>query len=151
VRAVVDTSVVLAWLLADEPCHEQALAFRRILEEGAIDPVFAAPFPFEVRNGLVRAARQSRCRWERVPIEIGLLALYRPRTAPAPPDDVLLGLCRSFGLGWADAHWVHLAARTGLPLVTADKRVVQTVPFDVAWVEWLGDRPLGDQAAGRPE
>ncbi len=54
------------------------------------------------------------------------------------PEDVM-----GPSLRWGDAHWVDVAMRLDLPLVTADLRLARAVPDEVAIVVYLGD----DQAA----
>jgi predicted nucleic acid-binding protein len=141
VRIVVDAGVVLAWLLAEDHARMAAIGLRRDVESGGLDPIVPAAFGHELRRGLVRAARRGRLGWERVSIALAELGSYRWPVAPPAPDRELLELCRRFGLGWTDAQGVHLAATLGIPLVTADHTLARLVPQDVAWVEWLGDRP----------
>jgi predicted nucleic acid-binding protein len=141
VRLVVDAGVVMAWLLAEEHGRAQAIGLRTDVESGLLDPVVPAAFGHELRRGLVRAARRGKLGWERVSVALAELSSYRWPAAPPPPDRELLDLCRRFGLGWTDAQGVHLAAMLGIPLVTADHALARLVPPEVAWVEWLGDRP----------
>jgi len=147
VRAVLDASAVLAAFLTDEGLRPHALHVLSEVNAGRLQPIAAAPFPFEVRNGLVRASRRNRFEWDRVPAVVREIESYLWPIAPAPRDADLLVLCRALGLGWADAHWVHLAAEVGVALITADQRLARSVPPEVAWVEWLGDRPLDGEAA----
>ena len=63
----------------------------------------------------------------------------------APPeraDAVMLGLCHDLHLSWADSQWVALTMRLGIPLVTADMRLVRAVPPHIAWMESLGNVPV---------
>lgn len=136
-----DSSVILAWLLEDEGLRRQALAVRADVEAGRLRPVGAAPLPFELRNGLVKGARHGRIGWADVAPEIATLAALRVPIIPPADDGRLLGLCRDHGLGWADAHWIDLAIRLDVALVTADHRLARQMRGGPAWVEWLGDRP----------
>ena len=136
-----DTSVVLAWILDDEGLRDQAVAVRTDIELGRLTPVGAAPLPFELRNGLVKGARRGRVAWGAIPHELAAFERWRIRVEPPPTEGRLLGLCRDLGLGWADAHWVAVVAALHVPLLTADRRLVDTLrgtPFDAVW---LGDRP----------
>lgn len=54
-------------------------------------------------------------------------------------DEVILGLAERHGIMWGDAHWVHVAAQLDRPLVTADRRLAQAIPDEVAIVVYLGD------------
>lgn len=146
-RAVLDASAVLAAYLTDEGLRPRALRLLAEVKAGLIDPIVAAPFPFEIRNGLVRAARRGRFSWDRFGDVVGEIEGYRWPIKPAPTDRDLLQLSRSLHLGWADAHWVHLAATVGVVLITTDERLARSVPLEVAWVEWLGDQPVDDNPA----
>ena len=142
-RAVaLDSSVVLAWLLEDKGLRRHALALRADLEAGLLAPLGAAPMLFELRNGLVKGAQQGRIAWEEIGQEIAAFDRWRVPIEPAPVDGRLIELCREFGLGWADAHWVELSIRLRIPVVTADQRLARQMATGPAWVEWLGDRPL---------
>lgn len=141
---VLDSSVVLAWALQDEGLRLHALGVQADLRAGRLVPIGAAPMPFELRNGLVKGARRERIAWEAIDAEIAAFErLGVPILAP-PTDRHLLELCRRWGLGWADAHWADLALRYGMPLVTADRRLVRALDGTPIWVEWLGDRPLDE-------
>jgi predicted nucleic acid-binding protein len=54
-------------------------------------------------------------------------------------DAVILALAREHGLTWGEAHWIEVARRLDLPLVTADLRLARAVPDEVAVVVYLGD------------
>ena len=140
---VVDSSVAVAALLPDEPLHRAAIAFLGEIGAGQLEPVVAAHFRFEVRSALVRAAHRGRIGWDAVPAMLGALDALEPTVAPVVEDDVaLLGISRACGVEWADAHWVHAAATSDAPLVTADRRLARSVPDEIAIVVFLGDRPL---------
>lgn len=139
---VVDSSVVLALVLPDEPIHRRASAFVGDAVERSIRLVAAANFGFEVRHGLVRACHRGRLPWRAVAVALRAVdALAIEAVVATPPDDALLGLCRRHGLSWGDAHHVHLAVSLGAPLVTADGRLVRSLRGSGAWVEDLADRP----------
>ncbi len=137
-----DSSCVVAWLLMDESVSPQATGMRRDIEAHRLDCVVAAPFGFELRNALVGAARARRVPWESLPDQLGSIGRLRIKPVPSSADSRLIALAREFGLGWADAHWVDLALRLAIPLVTADQRLVRALRGSPVWVEWLGDRPL---------
>ncbi len=137
---VVDSSVVAAWLLVDEPLHERARQVRLTFEGGDREPIVAEHYGFEVRNALTRAARRGRIGWPEVRSAMAALAAFEPVVIPLDPRDrLIVDLTERYGLGWGDAHWVHTAARLDLPLVTADRRLARAVPDEVAIVVYLGD------------
>jgi predicted nucleic acid-binding protein len=141
---VIDSSVAVAWMLADEPLHEAARRFRATLEAGERGPIVAEHFGFEVRHALIRAARRERIAWLEVGEGFAALDAFEPTVVPLRRrDDPILDLAHQFGLTWGDAHWVDVAMRLDLPLVTADLRLARSIPDEVAIVAYLGD----DQAA----
>jgi predicted nucleic acid-binding protein len=138
-----DSSVILAWLIEDEGLRQHALGLRADLEAGLLAPIGAAPLPFELRNGLVKGARQGRFPWADVEVQIGAFDRWRMPIEPPPTDSRLLELCRDLGVGWGDAHWIDLSIRLGVPLITADEQLVRSLRKTAIWVEWLGHRPVG--------
>ncbi|MCC6619585.1 MAG: type II toxin-antitoxin system VapC family toxin [Chloroflexi bacterium] len=134
-RAIVDSSVAIAWVLGDEPAHAPAVRFRDLIVTGEIEPVVAGHFSFEVRSALVRAARRSRIVWESVADRVRAIEALEPEVHPLLGDDeLLLALSRQLRVSWADAHWIGLAATLDLPLVTADERMAANVPDSAAVV-----------------
>ena len=141
---LIDSSVAVAWALADEPAHEAATRIIDEIGDGTFQPVVAGHFRFEVRNALTRAARGGRISWDDVRLWLKALDALDSTVVPLTEDDrPVLTLAERYGLTWGDAHWVDLAMRLDLPLVTADLRLARSIPDDVAIVVYLG----GDQAA----
>lgn len=137
---VVDSSVAVAWAVPDEHLHPAAIRVIDQVGAGRLEPLVAGHFGFEVRHGLVRAARAGRLAWSTIPDWIGAIAALGVTTLPLLDDDeTILSLARQHGLTWGDAHWVHTAAQLDLPLLTADRRLARAVPDDVAIVVYLGD------------
>lgn len=139
---VIDSSVLGAWILPDEPAHAHAVRFMDAVGDGTIDPVLAAHFQFEVRHGLVRAARRGRVEWDDLPRYFRALDALEATIVPlSVPYKPVLDLARQHQLTWGEANWVEVAARLDLPLVTADRRLVRSVHDDVAIVVDVGEAP----------
>lgn len=137
---VVDSSVVVAWALPDEALHPSALRLVDQLIDGELEPVVATPFAFEVRHALIRAARAGRLDWSTIPSWLGAIEALEPtRVEPEPDETGILHLAERLGLTWGDAHWVDVAKRLDLPLLTADRRLARAVPDEIAVVVYLGD------------
>ncbi len=137
---VVDSSVAVAWMLADEAMHEPARRFRSSLATGDREPIVAEHFGFEVRHALVRAARRGRIDWPEVRAAFATLDGFEPKVVRlSRRDDPIVDLVERFELSWGDAHWVDIAMRLDLPLVTADRRLARSIPDEVAIVVYLGD------------
>jgi len=130
---VVDSSVLGAWMMADEPAHGAAIRLMDRIGDGELEPVLAGHVRFEVRHALVRAARRGRIDWADVPHWFKALDALEAVIASLTDDDApVLALARQHQLTWSDAHWVETAIRYDLPLVTADLRLIRSVPDDVA-------------------
>lgn len=130
---VIDSSVIGAWMVEDEPFHEAALRLLTAVGDGRIEPFLAGHCQFEVRHALVRAARRGRVDWADVPRWFEALdALEATVEALCETDEPVLELARTYQLTWSDAHWVEISARLDIPLVTADLRLIRSVPDEVA-------------------
>jgi predicted nucleic acid-binding protein len=121
-KYVLDASVAVAALRRNEPDHAAALRHCMPLFAGHDQTVVPAIFDIEVVAALVRRGAPvnrvsqffARHFASRTLVTIG------PRTARAV--QTVVGLTR---LRAADALYVWLAAREGLPLVTTDGEVLQ--------------------------
>jgi len=140
---VLDTSVAIAWLLQDEPLRAAALGIADSIRSGALEPIVASNFGFELRHSLVRSARRERIGWELIPQALASIERLRLATPPIGyPDESLLELCRTQRVTWGDAHHAWLALRSARPLVTADQRLVRALDGSGIWVAHLGDLRL---------
>lgn len=137
---VIDSSVAVAWMLADEPLHEAARRFRATFRTGGREPIVAEHFGFEVRHALIKAARRERIAWPEVREGFAAIEAFEPTVVPLRGrDDPVLDLAHELGLTWGDAHWIDVAMRLDLPLLTADLRLARAVPDELAIVVHLGD------------
>lgn len=142
---IIDASVQVGWLVADEPWHAASLRVAEQIVAGALEAVVAPNHRFEVCNALVKAARRRRLGWEeagRLLEKLDQLALD-VASMPFDPRDVL-AVCRQYGLGWGDAHHALLARRLERPLLTADRKLVHALRDTDIWVHWILDRPLDE-------
>ena len=131
--AVIDSSVLGAWVMDDEPSHDAAKRFMHLVGAGDIEPLLAEHCRFEVRHALVRAARRGRVAWEELPRWFEALDALEATIVPlAETDRPVLALAQRHQLTWSDAHWVEISARLDVPLVTADLRLIRSVPDEVA-------------------
>jgi predicted nucleic acid-binding protein len=115
--AVVDASIVMAWLFAESENSRIAAAFETIRRGEAVAPVL---FYFEVRNVLLVAERRSRITREQSATFHNQLARLAIRMAP-PNGDEAMRLARAYNLTFYDAAYLELARREGLPLATLDR------------------------------
>jgi predicted nucleic acid-binding protein len=137
---VVDASVVLRWLLVDEPDRESALVVRDRIQAGRLEPRQPPHFPMEVASALVAAARVGRLE----PSTIGPLmrSLEAFRLDPVDPHDFASDAVEAaldLGLRVPDAGYVVCARRTGGTLITADRRLFDVALRSGAAVAFLGE------------
>ncbi|MEX2184990.1 MAG: type II toxin-antitoxin system VapC family toxin [Chloroflexota bacterium] len=131
--ALVDSSVLVAAVLEDEADHDVAVRFLQRMADDGVEPLVAAHGRFEVRHAIVFAANRGRLAWGDVRVRLGLVDGLDATVVPLSPEDrPVLRLAEAHRLTWADAHWVEIAARLDLPLVTADQRLILAVPDEVA-------------------
>jgi len=131
--ALIDSSVLGAWFLDDEPAHDAAVRFMDLVGAGDIEPVLAEHCRFEVRHALVRAARRGRVSWDVLPQCFETIDALEATVAPlSETDRPVLELAQRHQLTWSDAHWVEISTRVDAPLVTADARLIRSVPDEVA-------------------
>jgi predicted nucleic acid-binding protein len=122
VTYVLDASVAVAALRSSEAGHESALRRCTPLFTGSEDVIVPAIFDIEVVAALVRrGAEPGRvAAFFDAHFATRKLVTIGPRAALAVRT--VVGLT---GLRAADALYVWLAAREGLPLVTADAEILQ--------------------------
>ncbi len=120
---VLDASVALSWCFQDEADAEGDDLLRRLASARANVPGI---WPLEITNVLLAAERRRRLTaaesarfltlLEALPIDVDA------HTAARAPREILL-LARAHGLSSYDGAYLELAARTGLPLATRDRRL----------------------------
>lgn len=122
---VVDASVALTIVLL-EPLHPQALA---VLDQSAApgsSGLCPDVFDTECAAGIVKAVRQGRLRRDLVQrtwSSVAGLPLERHPAVEIGADALQVAL--DHGISANDAMYVALSLSTGLPLVTADDRLVR--------------------------
>ena len=121
---VVDASMAIAWLFADERTDAAHAVMLRVVSDGAVAPSL---WRLEVANGLRNAVRRGRCdeayvdrsleRLSRFPVEIDEETSMHAWTSTHT-------LSREQGLTYYDAAYLELAARRSQPLATCDAELI---------------------------
>ena len=118
---VLDCSMTLAWVFADDASASTEALRESLLTESAIVPVL---WPVEVGNVLLVALRRGRITEDdRARIRDDLLALPI-NIEPVSCDrvwDAVLSVANERNLSVYDAMYLELALRLKLPLATLDK------------------------------
>ncbi len=137
---VVDASVVLRWMLVDEPDREAALAVRDRIEAGQLEPRQPPHFPMEVASALVVAARLGRLEPSTIgPLVRSLEAFRLDRIDPGDFASAAAETAVDLGLRVPDAGYIVCGRRTGGTLITADRRLFEAALRSGAAVALLGD------------
>ena len=133
---VLDCSIAMAWLFADEATTKTAALLRRLGTETALVPAW---WFIEVTNVLALAERKGRiapAQSDAFIADLGKLGIERDDEAPNRAFTNLLALCRTHRLTCYDAMYLELALRRDLPLATLDDDLRKTAKL-------LGLRVLG--------
>lgn len=122
VSCVLDTSMTLSFVLADEygPASQRVLT--AIADGGAVVP---ALWDFEVLNGLRTAERRQRITEAGIVHALqGLSRLRIERDHRTTAGSEVLALARRFDLSAYDASYLWLAIDKNLPLATLDSALI---------------------------
>ena len=122
---VLDSSVVLAWLLPDETNEAADRLADRLEQEFASVPAIWA---LELTNALLMAQRRGRIKddeLDRFISAVLALPIEIDRDSVGPGMSAILALARKLGLTAYDAAYLELAKRQGLPLATLDMKLRQ--------------------------
>lgn len=118
---VVDSSVVASWCFGDEVSASAEAAFARLAAEEAIAPSLLW---FEVRNALYAGERRNRLTRQIVDEFLSNLDPLPIRLEPLPASAPVMALTRRYSLSVYDAAYLELAWRTGLPLASLDRALI---------------------------
>jgi predicted nucleic acid-binding protein len=135
---VLDASVAAKWIFETEPYSKQAKTLLDAHEAGEV--FFSAPdfFWFEIANVLWKAARRGKV--SRSQAQAGLTRLEQSVSIPTVSSVVLrddaLAIALEYNCAVYDAAYLALALNSGLPLITADERLVRALAarFPVQWI-----------------
>ena len=120
---VLDCSVTMAWLFADE-AHEGANALRdSLLDNLAVVPSL---WPAEVANAVLSATRRSRLTehdWSAIRRHLALLPIEVDVLTVTDTLERALPLASRHGITAYDATYLEVASRRGLLLATLDRRL----------------------------
>jgi predicted nucleic acid-binding protein len=121
VRVVLDASMALSFVLADEFTAVSKRTLAGVAREGALVPVL---WDFEVINGLRSAERRGRLTAAALTNAIRGLQGLRVERDHRPIDGLrLASLAREFDLSVYDAAYLALAIDADLPLASLDARL----------------------------
>jgi predicted nucleic acid-binding protein len=134
---VIDASVALSWLFADEFTP----AAQALLKQASDNAVFGPSHLWlEISNGALMGERRGRVESAQTILWLGQIAalgISIDRGNPSLGLDGLLPIARLHSLTVYDAAYLELAARLQLPLATFDKRLAKAARN--VGVEVVGD------------
>ena len=118
---VIDCSVAMTWLFADEATPQSAKLLDRLAAETALVPGW---WFLEVSNVLALAERKGRitsAQSAEFIAELSKLGIKVDAQSPERAFSHILPLCRTHRLTSYDAMYLDLAVRSGLSLATLDE------------------------------
>ena len=122
---VLDASITMSWCFDDEATNETERVLTLVSNIGAgVPPIW----PFEIFNTLAIGERRRRITEFQSHRFLAMLARLPIQVHAMPWEDLseeLLGLSRQFQLSSYDASYLVLAIRTGSPLATQDRRLLE--------------------------
>lgn len=141
---VVDASIVLKWVLAEQDSPVANALADGWLQDGTLvlAPALAA---YEVANILRQQVRKGMMRTDQASAAFpmifatGLLLDSPDESGYVALSQRAIELAHQFGLPAAyDAHYLALAERERCEYWTADQRLWNSVKATLPWVRWLG-------------
>ena len=117
---VVDCSMAVAWVLADEDSPAITPVLELVQKTGG---VATAVWWAEVRNALIRAERRGRMSLYGTEVALAALDALGIRLDDLPDSAPVLALARRYGLTVYDAMYLELALRERCPLATLDRQL----------------------------
>lgn len=117
---VVDCSMAVAWILADEESPAVTPVLELVQEAGG---VATAVWWAEVRNALIRAERRGRMSLYGTEVALAALDALGIRLDGLPDSVAVLALTRAHRLTVYDAMYLELALRERRPLATLDRQL----------------------------
>lgn len=137
---VIDASIILKWYLSDEEHSQKAIGLLDKYVSNELDLLAPSLLEYEVMNGLIIAQRRGRVKEEKIFVAmdgfvnleiklINLSGLY-PR---------VIHYCKVYNFSAYDASYLSVAEEEGIPMITGDERLYNTVKKDLKWVKWIGD------------
>lgn len=122
-RVVLDSSITLAWIYADETTDAIRRVFDVVADDGAVVP---ALWRLEIANSLTVAMRRRRidARFRRAALDdLALLDIAVDGGTDERSWHETLAFADRFQLTLYDAAYLELAQRSGLPLATLDEEL----------------------------
>lgn len=137
---VVDASVAVKWVLppADEPLVAQAIQLLDLHTAGRTQLFVPDLFWVECANVLWKAVRKGRCSQNSAVGGLTTLGAYNIITLGCKHlVESAFRNATSFNCSVYDSLYVALAAELGVPIVTADQKLVNALAGHLP-VKWLG-------------
>ena len=120
---VLDCSVAMAWVFADEATEETVGLLESLVDDHAYVPSL---WPVEVASVLLTATRRGRIdsdEWPAIRANLEALPIEIDPVSPSRAWGATLDLARTHDLSAYDAMYLELAVRLQVPLATLDRKL----------------------------
>jgi predicted nucleic acid-binding protein len=137
-RYILDASVAVKWCLRDEDHTDTAIQVRTDYQHGAIDLIAPAHLPYEVSSAVRRAFSMRRITQTHAS---NLIRLVTEWGIPLVEPDFVeaFEVSATLSCSYYDAFYVSLAQASGLPLLTADRKLVNAIGQRFQRLVWIED------------
>ena len=136
-KIIIDSSVVLKWYLADEEYSQKALELLDRFVAGQLSLLAPSLLEYEVANALIIAKRRGRVDWKDIFTALeGFVNLEINLKPLSAFYSKVLNYCKAYNVSAYDASYLALAEDEGTPLVTADKKLYNSLR-KIKWVKWI--------------
>ena len=125
-RIVLDSSIILGWLLIDERTDNLAILFNSILDQ-SIEIIAPTLLPYEVVNALRSAIVRKRLLLNNAQKLTSKFEQLHCQLLPNQNLDTLVRLANDLEISAYDAAYVALAKKLNAPLYTLDEKLHKKV------------------------
>lgn len=137
---VVDASVILKWYLDDEKDSQKALSLLARYVSDELEIIAPSLLEYEVVNGLIIAQKRGRIKEEKIITAIsGFIDLGIKLKSLLHLYHKVLHYCKTYNRSAYDASYMAIADEEGIPMITSDRGLYNSVKKDLKWMRWLGD------------
>ena len=138
-KVVLDASALMAALLPGEPLKERARQMLRGAVAGEIELLAPTLLSYEVANSLLKAERSKGHQVAPQATDTLLQKMEELELSlvQVPPHQIVQA-ARKYGCWGYDAAYLALAENEGIQLITADKRLYNSVRSEFDGIQYLG-------------
>jgi predicted nucleic acid-binding protein len=150
---VVDASVALKWVFADEELIATAKVLLDDNVEGWVDLITPNLFPYEIISGINVAVNRGGIITE----SLAYRAIHYITSLGIELRDFedlvepTFRMARQYGLTPYDCAYLALAEKEKCDLVTGDRKLFKSIGDELVWIKWIGGYRTSDSTSLTPD